>query len=161
MARQEGESISDWRERRDAAGDELNEKLSVALDTLPGGVVKEIARQLLAEVNYLGDHMPFTRKTDVPRWTCSGNSYHVPPCGNFGIKGSCEPLPQEVWCEVAGFGCDTCELVDRLLAILVEPKCEVAIPGVGRCDVAGDHELDGVGRQIHRHGPVTWNGMLL
>lgn len=36
-------------------------------------------------------------------------------------------------------------------------RCEVIIPGIGQCEL-DDHKLDGVGRQVHVLGPVTWNG---
>lgn len=35
--------------------------------------------------------------------------------------------------------------------------CQVTIPGVGRCELTS-HPRDGVGREIHRKGQVTWNG---
>jgi hypothetical protein len=38
-------------------------------------------------------------------------------------------------------------------------RCEVYIPGAGRCEIIGsDHEVDSRGRMIHRNGVVTWNG---
>lgn len=35
--------------------------------------------------------------------------------------------------------------------------CQVVIPGVGLCELQ-DHPRDGVGREVHRKGTVTWNG---
>ena len=37
-------------------------------------------------------------------------------------------------------------------------RCQVEIPGVGQCEVEGEHELDGRGWPVHRNGPCSWNG---
>lgn len=38
------------------------------------------------------------------------------------------------------------------------PRCEIEIPGCGRCEIDGDHPLDGRGWPIHKRGSMTWNG---
>lgn len=41
---------------------------------------------------------------------------------------------------------------------MIDP-CTIEIPGIGQCELEVEaHPLDGVGRPIHKRGPVTWNG---
>lgn len=41
----------------------------------------------------------------------------------------------------------------------VLPRCKVELPGIGRCEVLGEHtKTDSLGRLVHIHGPMSWNG---
>lgn len=37
-------------------------------------------------------------------------------------------------------------------------RCPDEIPGLGQCEVKGEHKMDGVGRKIHKVGACSWNG---
>lgn len=37
-------------------------------------------------------------------------------------------------------------------------RCDVELPGIGPCEVEGEHAKDGIGRDVHRHGACSWNG---
>lgn len=122
----------------------ITAQLAAALDTADADTVREIARLLLEEVTYLGEHMPEERESVAP-FACSGATYHycsfsthhAPGCRAAGGDGelpspasSCEPdcgtTDAEPWCHCSGFDCATCDIVDKLLGILARLSPEQA-----------------------------------
>lgn len=127
-------------ERRRAASADIETRVAVVVDAMPSTMLRRVLRLYVEEVGYLGDHMPGERE-NTKRFACSGASYHrcsfslahQQGCEAIGGDGtlvdgypearSCaancdESAPEETWCQVAGFGCPTCAMVDELLGVL-------------------------------------------
>lgn len=136
------ESVREEVDRQWRQGEEMQARVAAAIDVLPLEALRDLARLYAAEVRYLGDHFPQGRR-NVRKFPCTNDSYHGcsftgrhdPGCKAIGGDGdvsangfkharSCEADCEaagtdEPWCNCSGFDCPTCEMVDRLLGLLV------------------------------------------
>lgn len=118
---------------------DISDRFIALADTLPDGAIRELVKLLFDEVRYLGEHLPEWRGSVAP-FACSDETYHYcsfstqhdPGCLAAGGTGElangyenakscaadCGETEEQPWCNCAGFGCSTCELVDKLLGIL-------------------------------------------
>lgn len=100
--------------RRIDQGNALSDRAIAALDTLPPEAVKEIARLLLHESRYLGEHFPSERE-QLDQLSCSAHTWCI---GDYGGECSGHTATPATWCPVSGFDCWTCHVVDELQRIL-------------------------------------------
>lgn len=131
-------SVREACERRWRHSEEIQDRIAAAIDNLPVEQLRELARLYVGEVGYLGEHFPEERE-DVAPFACSGKTYHYcsfsavhdPGCPAVGGDGNltrpknatpcapdCGETDARPWCQFAGFDCETCAMVDRLLGIL-------------------------------------------
>ena len=96
---------------------DLNDRVRALAATAEPELLRRLLDLYMDETTYLDEHAP-SRREGVGRFECSGMTYHVPPCGNYGPKGNCGEGAPEPWCPVGGHDCSTCEMVDELEGIL-------------------------------------------
>lgn len=95
----------------------INDTVLEFLDRLDRPTLERVARLFIEECGYLHEHEPADREL-FEKYSCSSRNWCTASYG-----GKCDgghTVTSEPWCDISGFDCPECELVDELRAIAAE-----------------------------------------